>query len=201
MFLEDSEWELPGTAAGSTAPSWFLNADLLAEIDEEYRRQNQAFRKFVKNTVAAADHPLRFLLRMKDAKGRSLFDAGHVIPVKVLQKRGITRERLVVEDRGINRGKQATKITGIVKVDGVPVDCASIEKWAKTQPQLAPYVRDCAKDDDDRRYKSQGWYSTDGKAHEFEFVLSLPGGVWARGRNLGGYPQPVPGGWDGSPRD
>jgi hypothetical protein len=165
------------------ASQWFLNTDYLSEIDEEYRRKNQLFRKFVKSVAGAAGHPLGFLLKMKDKKGRLLFDAGHVVPVKVLAQRGTKLERLVVEDRTLNRGKHATQISGIVNVQGVPVDCASVAAWATVNPQLGPYVADCNKTNG-RKHSSEGWYSSDKTVHELEFVLTLPGEVWTRSRDV-----------------
>lgn len=156
---------------------WFLEAELLAEIDEEYRRKNRAFRRFVKRTIAADEnHPLRFLLTAKggyrrDARTPYLMDAGHVVPVRNLTKAGTTLERLVVQQRSLNRSAGAKPVTRIVKVAGIPVDVESLRLWSKTVPGLAAYLS---------APTSRGWSSKTGKVLELEFVLSLPGQSLAR---------------------
>lgn len=104
---------------------WFINAETLGELDQEYRRRNQRFRAFVNRVVRTKHHPLGFLA----SKRGPAYDAGHVVPVKTLQRRGTRLERLVVEDRRMNRSKQAKSIARIVNVQGVPVDCDSIAGW------------------------------------------------------------------------
>lgn len=175
----NEQWE-----SAESDVQWFLNAELLSELDEEYRKKNRKFRAFVNAAVRAPNHPLGFLKRRKGIK----YDAGHVVPVKHLNRRGTVRERLVVEDRRLNRSKQAKAVSGIVKVGGIPVDCASIDHWrtaapASYRPRLEQIWQDCQK----RRNTSQGWFSTDEKVHEFEFMLSYPNVSWVRRATAGEF--------------
>jgi hypothetical protein len=156
-------------------PRWFLNAELLAELDEEYRQKNPMFRAFVKATVASPTHPLHHLAT---PRGAARYQAGHVRPVADLRRTNTKLERLVVEDGKLNMGKHAKPITGIVIVDGVPVDCDTLKKWAQRRPNLQPWVDKC----DKGQYDSRGWSSVSRTVlpGELEFVLSLPGTVWVR---------------------
>jgi hypothetical protein len=178
--------ELPATWGKPTEPGdvtsrWYLNAEYLSELDEEYRKKNQKFRAFVKSMATKPDHALGFLSKMVDRNGRWLFDAGHVVPVLALKRRGTKLERLVVEDRTLNRSKQARKIGSIINIEGVPVDCASVDRWRTTAPaayrtRLEQFWLDCQA----KRNTSTGWHSKDERVHEFEFVLALPGEIWVR---------------------
>lgn len=152
--------------------TWYLSADELAEIDEEYRRYNRKFRKLVLDTLAKEpNHPLRFLITSKKRfSKKSLFDAGHVRPVKKLAKEGTRRERLLVEERGTNRRNGAKPIGCVVNLGGIPVSKESLRVWSATHKHLKNYLHlPCVK----------------GGGHvgkEIGYVLELPGTLWL-GRN------------------
>lgn len=147
--------------------------------ESEYRRRNRAFRQYALRTILARpDHPLRFLVTTTNRFSRTprtLFDAGHVIPVAALRSRGTDLERLVVQQRSLNRSTGATPIASVVNVGGVPVDLVSLRNWSRFYPQLQGYVR--------RGRRVRGWNSKtgavfeSGPAREPCRVLELPGTV------------------------
>ncbi len=158
----------------------YLDARPLADVDEEYRAANQAFRQWVLNTVVRQpNHPLKFLVNPKTGRAwrssRSApravtYDAGHVIPVANLAKQNWTRERLVVQDRALNRSNKIKRITrnDIFDVAGVPVDRTSLTAWSKRHPQLVKYVRASP--------KTGGWdAAVRGIVKELEFVWTTDG--------------------------
>jgi hypothetical protein len=147
--------------------------------ESEYRSRNRAFRRYVLRTILARpDHPLRFLVTTTNRFSRTprtLFDAGHVIPVATLRSRGTDLERLVVQQRGLNRSTGATPIASVVNVAGVPVDVASLRDWSRFYPQLQGFVQ--------AGRRVRGWNSKTGAVFEsppargLGRVLELPGTV------------------------
>lgn len=142
-------------------------------FEDEYRSRNRTFRRHVLRTIAAAPaHPLRFLVTMNQRFSRvprTLFDAGHVIPVATLRRRGTVLERLAVQRRSANRSAGATPIRSVVDVAGVPVDYDSLREWSRHVPALRGYLTG------GRRVR--GWNSRTGAVGEVPLVLELPGTV------------------------
>lgn len=114
--------------------------------EEEFRRHNQKFRKEMAAKIGSTtNHPLQFLVK-KGKGGKTVWrtakdlrvDAGHIVPVVTLKKRGWKTERLAVQDRRLNQsdgGKMGATGTGrkiqVIDIRGVPVDLQTAKKYVE----------------------------------------------------------------------
>jgi hypothetical protein len=146
----------------------------LAELEEEFRRHNPRFRREMSRLARQPSHPLGFWIKKLGGKlrfrtGSGLrVDAGHVIPVQELKRRGWQRERLMLQLSSLNRSEGAQmgasgrsqRIEGR-DVDGVPVELQTLRILAQTYPHLKKYIN--------RRYTTTGWTapSPEGELHFF----------------------------------
>jgi hypothetical protein len=155
------------------------------ELEEEYRRHNQKFRREMANKIGSVtNHPLQFLVKQgqgrkwvfRTAKDRRV-DAGHVTPVMTLRKRGSTTERLAVQDRRLNRSDGAKmgvagkgKRIKVLDIAGVPVDLDSVRKYI----QMGLLANTWLKAKSHRGWKAPGNKELEFALGEFHDWISLP---------------------------